>query len=306
MKISLIIKYFIIIFLTLLNFEETNEINKNERTKDNSEIINKKCYTSFKNKNTRIIHLILTRFLIGFNNNTQEFDKLLNTDYYLLNGIRVMKKFLIPSLEHQSCKNFTWVLLLGNQINITKIITKLNIKLSFNIDIIHKNEIKNYIANKTKGFDVLITTRIDYDDIIYFDATNDVRKLINMNKPMILHGYNRGVYYFEPERKFFEYYSNNKNGCLAIFLSLIIVLKKVTGIYTIFDIGPHPEIRTYLINKRNSFGIKKFNYEPAIFDNESPKFVYVRQKYSHNYNLHKSLKFKKEIKFNINKLYNIN
>ena len=63
---------------------------------------------------------------------------------------------------------------------------------------------KNYIKNITKGLDVLITTRIDYADIIYYDATNDVRKLINMNKPMTLHGYNRGVIYLESQRKYYD------------------------------------------------------------------------------------------------------
>ena len=182
--------------------------------------------------------------------------------------------------------------------------TKLNIKFSFNIKIININQMKNYIRNITKGFDVLITTRIDYDDIIYYDATNDVRKLINLNKPMILHGYNRGVIYLESQRKYYDYYARNKNGCLAIFLSLIIILKKVKGIHTIYDIGPHTNIRKFLINRRNSFGIDEFNYEPAIFDSGSPKFVYIRQNFSHNVNFHKKLRFKKEIKFNISKLYN--
>ena len=58
-----------------------------------------------------IIHLIITRFLIELSNSSKEFEKVLATDYYLLNGIRVMEKYLIPSLENQSCKNFTWILL---------------------------------------------------------------------------------------------------------------------------------------------------------------------------------------------------
>ena len=292
----------IIIILILLSIKEINKKIKNEKIKKDSDKLNKKCYISFENENIRIIHLIITRFLTEFNDNTKEFKKLLNTNVYLLNGIRVMKKYLIPSLENQSCKDFIWILLLGNRININKIRAKLDIKISFNIKIINQKEIKNYIRNITKGFDVLITTRIDYDDIIYYDAVNDARKLININKPMVLHGYNRGFVYYELEGKFYDYYETNKNGCLAIFLSLIIVLKKVKGIYTIYDIGPHTNIRTSLINKRNSFGIKNFNYEPAIFDSGGPKFVYIRQKYSHNCNFYIK-KLKKELKFNISNFF---
>lgn len=40
-----------------------------------------------------------------------------------------------------------------------------------------KKTSKNYVRNKSKGYNVLITTGIDYDDIIYYDAVNDVRKM---------------------------------------------------------------------------------------------------------------------------------
>ena len=69
---------------------------------------------------------------------------------------------------------------------------------------------KPYIRNRTKGYDVLITTRIDYDDEIYYDAVNDVRKQININKPILLYGYNRGVSFYESNRKYYEFNYINK------------------------------------------------------------------------------------------------
>ena len=107
------------------------------------------------------------------------FQKKIFKEYYILNGIRVMKKYLFPSLENQSCQNFTWILMLGNKANITYVKSLLNFNNSFEKKIIYERDIKNYIRNITKDFDVLITTRIDYDDIIYFDAVNDIRKAIN-------------------------------------------------------------------------------------------------------------------------------
>ena len=40
-----------------------------------------------------------------------------------------------------------------------------------------KKTSKNYVRNKSKGYNVLITTGIDYDHIIYYNAVNDVRKI---------------------------------------------------------------------------------------------------------------------------------
>ena len=157
---------------------------------ENKNILFNKCYSFLDNSNIRVIHLIITRFLIvsysqyGFPN------KLFREDY-IPNGIRVMKKYLFPSLENQSCKNFTWVLMLGDKANITYIKTLFNFNNSFEKKIIYQKDIKNYVRNLTKGFEVLITTRIDYDDIIYYDAVNDVRKAININKPILIYGYNR-------------------------------------------------------------------------------------------------------------------
>ena len=38
---------------------------------------------------------------------------------YIKNGIRVLKKYLFPSLNAQSCKDFIWILTLGDDANMT-------------------------------------------------------------------------------------------------------------------------------------------------------------------------------------------
>ena len=157
----------------------------------------------------------------------------------------------------------------------------------------------------SKGFDILITSRIDYDDIIYYDAVNDVRKQINIHKPIQIYGYNRGVYFYEMENKYYEFYKRvQKNGAMSIFLSLIIVLNEVNDSYTVYDLGLHYKIRKNLLKSYKSLGIKNLNYEPAIFDNGGTKFVCVRQKFSGKYE--HSKKIKKNLKlynFNISKFF---
>ena len=261
----------------------------------------KKCYQSLENPNIRITHFIITRFLLFMN---KTFSEKIYTEDYIKNGIRVMKKYLFPSFENQSCKNFTWILILGDRANITYVKSLLNFNNSFSYNVLFAKSLKNYIRNSTKDFDILITTRIDYDDRIYYDAVNDVRKAININRPMILYGYNRGVIYSELYDKYYNLDTNFKNGTMSIFISLITVLNKVNDTYTIQDLGNHVNIRKTLLEKYKSFGIKAINYEPAIFDNGSPKFVYVRQNYSWYYRINgKNLKRLKEKNFNLLKFY---
>ena len=268
-----------------------NELNKN----NNSE----KCYISPSDSKIRIIHIILTRFMIKFDSYKHFFKKLYEEDY-ILNGIRVMKTYLFPSLENQSCKEFKWVLMLGDEANITYIKSLLDVKNSFESIVIYKKDIKYFIRNITKGYDILITTRIDYDDRIYYDAVNDVRKAINIYKPMIVHGYDSGLNYYEKDNTYYEFnYSYYNQGVMSIFVSLIVVLKNVNDTYTIYDLGSHIQVRKRIIDSYKSFGIKELYYDPAVFDKGDKKFVWVRQKYAGTQFYSESIK-------NSLKLYNFN
>ena len=274
---------------------------------NNHNIFSEKCYLSPEKPEIKIIHFIITRFMMELVKIKVDIPKSdIYKDEYILNGFRVMKKYLIPSLEKQSCKNFIWILMVGNKVNVTYLDSLINVKNnSFETIFIYKKKLKNYIRNKVKGYDILITTRIDYDDRIYYDAVNDVRKVININKPILLYGYNRGVHYYENEDNYYDFYKNYKNkGVMSIFISLIIVLKKVNDIYTIYDLGGHTLIRTTLLKSYKSFGIKFLNYEPAIFDSGVPKFVWVRHNFSGTLNYSKFVK--KNLKlthFNLNNFY---
>ena len=287
------------------NFLSTN---KSSIIKENDYINNnyERCYYSSDNLNIKLNHLIITRFMmekLGVKvdiSPNQIYEK-----KYIYNGIRVMKKYLLPSLENQSCKKFIFIIMLGNKANKTFIESLVKFNNSFELKIIYQKDIKNYIRKINKGFDVLITTRIDYDDRIYYDAVNDVRKAININKPMILYGYNHGLYFYEFENKYYEFYKHYYyNGTMSIFLSLIVVLNKVNDTYTIYDLKRHIDIRNTLFHFFTSFGIKNLDYEPAIFDHGGAKFVWVRHNFSGTLNY--SIKEKKELKevsFNISKFY---
>lgn len=258
-------------------FRDKGDLNS---SKNNLYLSDSQCYLSYENNNIKIMHLIITRFMIEFYE-FHGFPKKLYRKDYILNGIRVLKKYLLPSLENQHCKKFVWILMLGDKTNISYVRHMLAFNYSFSYNILYQRTMSKFIKNITKDYDVLISTRIDYDDEIYYDAVNDVRKVININKPMILYGYNRGLYYFEYNKKYYEFYKTfNNEGVMSIFASLIVVLKKVNSTYTVYDLGNHMLLRKQVLYSYKSYGIKELNYEPAIFDNGAPKFVYVRQKYS--------------------------
>ena len=262
------------------NFDQKNLINHINIFKE-PKIINKveECFISINN--STISHFIITRFLIDIIDKNGQ--KKNYTKEYIINGIRVMKKYLLSSLDNQKCKNFIWILMIGNNEDITYIKSIFNFMNSFEYDIVNQKNLKNYIRDKSNNSDILITTRIDYDDIIYYDAVNDIRKTINMNKPIIIHGYNQGLYYFELNNKYYAY--DRKIGVSSVFTSLVLILNKVNNIYTIYDIGPHTNINTYLFKKYKSFGVKELDYIPFVFDSGASKFIKVIQKYSETRNL---------------------
>lgn len=282
-----------------LNKKNETPLNTNTFECQKTSISYKNCYISIFN--IRVIHLIITRFLIDVY--SHRFPKKNYTKEYISNAFRVLEKYLLPSLENQSCKDFTFILILGNKNNITYIKSLLNFNNSFNLKVIYQKDINNYVKNITKGFDVLITTRIDYEDIIYYDAVNDVRKAINIHKPILLYGYNRGIYYFELKRQYYDFYRNYRGqGCMSIFASLIIDLKLVNDTYIIYDLKSHVLIRKKIIEKYQSYGIKKLDYEPAIFDSGDPKFAWVRHQYNGGWvgKINETLKIKN---FDLSKFY---
>ena len=289
----------------------TKKIFEKEKYNNNIKIINSnsnennKCYLSTENAKIKLAHLILTRFIFEFEGN-KVFQKLIYSEAYIKNGIRTMKKYLFPSLENQSCKNFIWILLLGDKADMSYIKSLLDLNTnSFESLIMYQKDFKNYVKDISKGLDFLLTTRIDSDDCIYYDAVNDVRKLIDINKPIFLHGYNKGVYYFEANDKYYDYYNNFDNrGVMSIFISLILNLNKVNDTITIFDLGDHTYIKKTLLKKYKSFGIKELDYDPSLFDESSQKFIYVRQNFSISFDFTQRIPQQlTPIEFNISKLF---
>ena len=118
-KFNLILVLFITINVFFIKqSKEYKNIDKNEKIIKRNRLITfekakTNCYFPPYNLNIKIIHLIITRFMLDISNFKNN-PKLMFSDNYFYNGIRVLKKYLFHSLEAQNCKNFIWVLVMGN------------------------------------------------------------------------------------------------------------------------------------------------------------------------------------------------
>ena len=133
---SLIIFFIILLLISINNSIKTVHLNLSdaEITKQKLGKNFDKCYKPLDSSNVKIIHIILTRFLIEFGAD-MDFRTKLYGEKYIRNGYRVMSKYLISSLENQSCKDFIWVLMLGNKANIefVRSIMKFNCTFEYRI-----------------------------------------------------------------------------------------------------------------------------------------------------------------------------
>ena len=110
LSILLLISSLLLIQVFLMKNKQILNLNKQTNK------LKEKCYSLSDNTNVQIVHLIITRFL-----SEKFFRTKIYIENFIVNGIRVMNKYLLPSLENQSCKSFIWVLMLGKHINITYI-----------------------------------------------------------------------------------------------------------------------------------------------------------------------------------------
>ena len=128
------------ITIRLIKFQRNTTIginNKKGTFKKEKKINYKSCYLSPEISNIKFKHLIITRFMMELN--IKNYNEKIYTDNYIQNSIRVLNKYLLPSLGNQTCKDFTWILKIGDKANKSLIYSL----LSF-----------NYIENISKDLDI--------------------------------------------------------------------------------------------------------------------------------------------------------
>jgi len=186
-------------------------------------------------------HFVITRFNLKSAQSNWKTDKNNSetlSDEWLEHRINLFKSYCLPSLIHQSNKNFTWLIYFDSDTpdKYKKIIESLlGIYKSFILPK-YVSSYDKFLTSYTQDVldllhserEFVITTRIDNDDVLHEDYIDIVQKQFANQKFMAVNCIK--IYHYnivKPERLFINYTFSNQ------FISLIekISNKNITGCY---------------------------------------------------------------------------
>lgn len=250
----------------------------------------------------RIKHYIITRF-----NNAYACKEMPKEDFlselHLRKKLKMFENFTLKSLKSQTNQNFTDLLLVHDDIpqiifdELSSLIKDYsNIKLLKNKEIdVRLNNWAGLISETTSRYicknidknqyDFLITSRFDYDDMLYQDAVESIQNSINENTLIKYVGFKNGATLDYNTGELYEFNKNSDDGMISIGFSLIVNLN-VYG-FLPFNIyaGHHSKMRTYFLENQLS-EINKIHQLSNDYINskdfwdvkitQCPTWVYVR------------------------------
>jgi hypothetical protein len=221
------------------------------------------------NINPRIKHYIITRFNNAYACKDMPKEDFLS-EYHLRKKLEMFKNFTLKSLKSQTNQNFTDLLLVHDDIpqviydELTSLIKDYsNIKLLKNKEIdVRLNEWAGLLSATTskyirktldiKQYDFLITSRFDYDDMLYKHAIKDIHNSVKENTLIKYFGFKNGCTLDYNTGAIYEFDKPSNDGMISIGFSLIVNLN-IYGVLP-FNIyaGHHSKMRTaFLENNLN-------------------------------------------------------
>lgn len=210
----------------------------------------------------------------------------------LNNAVYIFEKYTLKSLENQTNKNFEIVLMIHDEIdeNYEPIIKLKSIKSEIQINIIRFSELRNFILNNIKGYDYLITSRMDHDDMVYSNAVGEIQSKCNENVPFYYNGYDRLITMINDDYKnCYKFYPDyGGNGAINIFQSVILNLNYTKQIkYNIFSLS-HTKGKEQFITwfKDNNF---KFKDEYFNINHLEDSCIYIKHEFNHSTYQHELL-----------------
>jgi len=235
-----------------------------------------------------IKHYILIRFYCI---DMMEREKLFNIDL-LNNGVNVFKKYALKSLENQNNKNFEIILLIHDEIDkdIKPINDLYEIKSNIKLHIIRFNELRKFMLDNINGYDYLITSRMDHDDLIYNGAVEEIQSKCNNSIPFYYNGYDKLITMVNNDYlNTFKFYPNyNGEGAINIFQSVILNLNYTKQIkYNIFSLS-HTKGKPQLISWYNDNNYE-FKDEYFNINHLEDSCIYVKHEFNHSSYQHSSL-----------------
>ena len=239
-----------------------------------------------------IKHILITRFFpFQVNGYTRD----IKSPEFLRSQAKIFKNNLLSSIENQSNKDMTLVIIVNDESyrnpEIAKIINGLKEASPIETIILplrdmdgtlnsfsKDSKFKAYLNGYLNDFDYLIESRTDFDDFFHSNASQRVKDIIRQNQPngIILHGYCRGITYISNNDIYeFDYFKDGKkrSGHWAIFTSMIINCSDLKGkpFMSIFGVN-HGDPRLRLEN----YGMDTNINTNIIQDDMVDAFVYFK------------------------------
>lgn len=190
--------------------------------------------------------------------------------------IATLNKYLLPSLERQTDKDFTLLLYIGVQLSSPAREILSNLKTSFPVIIGEYRIINNEIIKAWAENDIVITSKMADDDMPWIGASEEVKRIAREGSPFVIHGYRNGIVYVEGEG-ITRWRFPNDYGQLAIFMSLIRTTE--ANPITINTLGHHGDVKINAQKNYKEYGLSElpdgwWNSD----DTKYPAWCYVRHK----------------------------
>ena len=181
----------------------------------------------------RFVHFIITQFNLR-NFPLSDAEGYENWIKWTRNRIDLFRKFCLPSMINQTCKDFTWLLFFDSEtppefdgfIESLKSHKFIEICRSYGINDFYAGYFDEINKRLTENAGWIITTRIDNDDVLHRDAVKTIqlnfeekhKYLISLASGYILNtADNRMSHYFYPMSPFISLIENTGNSPSGVF-----------------------------------------------------------------------------------------
>lgn len=174
-------------------------------------------------------------------------------DAFLDCEVSVFERFALKSLENQSCRDFTVVVLIHDEIPDDKpAIRRLRaLRTPLDLRVERYGSTRSVIGDIAGDCEYLVTTRMDHDDLVYNGAAAEIRGMCFPRVPFVFNGYDRLITMvgkdWSGSRKFYPDYK----GCGAINIFQSVVLNRgfsselKYNIFSVSHVNGRPQIEKW-------------------------------------------------------------
>ena len=231
-------------------------------------------------------HFIITRFFSeSFGKSKQEMLDMLDNNT-LLDGFSLLQNHFIKTLNNQTCKNFEIIILIYNMIPLEKVDFLKNISSDVKVTVLHSKELDDYIYKYYVDNDIIITTRLDYDDFIHKDCVRDLQERAANTKCFKVYGLNNGCSMDDSEICYLHHpkYVDLGNGFFSCFESLVTNTQTYKMPINIYKLGVHSNICKTMHEKYADFGLASVDDLEIECDSDTrTKYIWYRHDKSVSY-----------------------